>query len=365
MAPVSMSGTGWSCDTGTMQCTSTATLAAGSSFPPITLVVNVGIPAPDSVTNTASVSGSGDNTPGNDTANDPTNLQKAAQAPVFVTGPTDITYGQTGIASAGGGNGTGAFVFSSAGSTGCSVAGNTITVITAAGSCVLTVVKLGDADYNDSAVSGPFGVNLHKADQTITWPTPLPIVLGLPIGATQQNATVAGVSGGSAPGALTYTEAAGTVFGPGPHVLTVNAAGTPDYNPATANVTLLVLYSTANCLGDAGHSILQPINADGSSVFKQGSTAPAKFRVCDAFGHSIGTAGVVNSFSIIQVIHGTASNVDEAATSTTPDTGFRWDPTAQQWIFNISTKPLSAGSTYVYRVVLNDSSNLDFRFGLK
>jgi len=36
------------------------------------------------------------------------------------------------------------------------------------------------------------------------------------------------------------------------------------------------------CLGDAGHQILQLINANGTSVFNSKSTSPAKFRVCDA-----------------------------------------------------------------------------------
>jgi hypothetical protein len=43
-----------------------------------------------------------------------------------------------------------------------------------------------------------------------------------------------------------------------------------------------------------------------------------------------------------------ATTVDEGVISTTPDANFRWDPSAQQWIFNISTKPLAAGRTYIY-----------------
>jgi hypothetical protein len=42
------------------------------------------------------------------------------------------------------------------------------------------------------------------------------------------------------------------------------------------------------CAGDIGHQILQPINAAGSSVFNSKSTTPAKFRVCDVNGVSIG-----------------------------------------------------------------------------
>jgi hypothetical protein len=134
---------------------------------------------------------------------------------------------------------------------------------------------------------------------------------------------------------------------------------------ATATVKINVVYSMLPCLGGPGHAILQPINIDGNSTFKQGSTVPAKFRVCDAAGNSIGTPGVVSSFNLVKILTGTVSTpVDEAVTSTTPDSSFRWDPTAQQWIFNVSTKPLSAQATYVYEIDLNDGSTITFSYGL-
>src|SRR5262249_23597103 len=128
-----------------------------------------------------------------------------------------------------------------------------------------------------------------------------------------------------------------------------------------------VMYaSSGTCSGEPGHVIRQPINADGTSIFKQGSTVPAKFRVCDANGNSMGTAGVVTSFKVVQVIAGTVSStVNEDVVSTTPDSAFRWDASAQQWIFNISTKPLTVGNTYLYNVTLNDTSVIAFQFGLK
>src|SRR5205814_4552303 len=52
-----------------------------------------------------------------------------------------------------------------------------------------------------------------------------------------------------------------------------------------------------------GHVILQPVNADNTSVFKQGSTVPAKFCVFDANCNSVGTPGVVSS-SILQSVNG-------------------------------------------------------------
>jgi hypothetical protein len=138
-------------------------------------------------------------------------------------------------------------------------------------------------------------------------------------------------------------------------------------NATSASGSYQIRYaSSGSCNGDSGHQILPPISAGGTSVFKQGSTVPAKFRVCDANGVSVGAAGVVSSFSLIAAMDGTVQNpVDPTVESNTPDTAFRWDASAQQWIFNISTKPLSAGLTYVYRIVLNDGSTIDFQFGLR
>jgi MBG domain-containing protein len=142
--------------------------------------------------------------------------------------------------------------------------------------------------------------------------------------------------------------------------------------------TLKILYAPAGgmCAGDVGHTILQPINADGTSVWKQGATIPVKFRVCDAKGVSIGTPGVVSSFRQTGIYKGTLTSVDESVTSTNSDTAFRWDSTGQQWIFNLSTSGLLVGNTYVYTITLNDGTivtgttdagagNASFQFGLK
>ena len=77
---VSMTGTGWSCATLPV-CTRTDSLAAGSSYPPITVTVNVASNAPASVTDEATVSGGGETNTANDTALDVTT----------VNGPPDLT----------------------------------------------------------------------------------------------------------------------------------------------------------------------------------------------------------------------------------------------------------------------------------
>lgn len=57
---------------GTLTCTRGDALAAGASYPPITLTVSIAATAPDSLTNTVAVSGGGDASPVNNSAIDVT-----------------------------------------------------------------------------------------------------------------------------------------------------------------------------------------------------------------------------------------------------------------------------------------------------
>ncbi len=86
---------------------------------------------------------------------------------------------------------------------------------------------------------------------------------------------------------------------------------------------------------------------------------PAKFRVCDVNGNSIGT-GLVTSFKLVHTSTAPPAAVNEAVESTTPNSGFRWDVSAQQWIYNISTKNLTAGVRYTTISLLSDGSTISF-----
>jgi uncharacterized repeat protein (TIGR01451 family) len=69
-------GTGWTCGAAgqVVTCTRSDALAAGASYPAITLVANVLQTAASSVTNTATVSGGGQTNTANDSSSDPTNI---------------------------------------------------------------------------------------------------------------------------------------------------------------------------------------------------------------------------------------------------------------------------------------------------
>jgi hypothetical protein len=73
--PIAMSGSGWSCTLATLTCARNDALVSGSSYPAITLTVDVPIGiATGTVTNTATLSGGGDVGAGNNTANDATTI---------------------------------------------------------------------------------------------------------------------------------------------------------------------------------------------------------------------------------------------------------------------------------------------------
>ena len=83
---------------------------------------------------------------------------------------------------------------------------------------------------------------------------------------------------------------------------------------------------------------LPPINNDGSSVFNAGRTIPVKFQL-SVKGHNVFWASAT-----LTIDH----NANPVGT-------FRYDPTSQQYIFNASTKGLSAG-THTFTVTLDDGT---------
>ena len=72
LSATAISGSGWTCVLATLTCTSTAAIAPGSSFPVITVTVNVATNSPLSVTNSANVASPNDPNNSNNAANDPT-----------------------------------------------------------------------------------------------------------------------------------------------------------------------------------------------------------------------------------------------------------------------------------------------------
>src|SRR5207247_2295621 len=78
------------------------------------------------------------------------------------------------------------------------------------------------------------------------------ITYGTALSGTQLNATVAGVSGGSAAGALTYSPVSGTVLNGGDwQALTVSAAATTNYCAASKTVHIDVAKAALTVTADS------------------------------------------------------------------------------------------------------------------
>jgi hypothetical protein len=104
--------------------------------------------------------------------------------------------------------------------------------------------------------------------------------------------------------------------------------------------------------------ILQPINPDNTSVFKRGQAVPVKFRLAgDEFS---GFATSAWTLKRVQVSCSTRADltVVETVSSVTPSSTFRYDPSADQYIYNADFRSVDPGTCWRVRVTLDDGTVL-------
>jgi len=124
--------------------------------------------------------------------------------------------------------------------------------------------------------------------------------------------------------------------------VTATDMATPyDCNSITKTVTYYVHYNFGG--------FLSPL---GKATYKAGSTIPVKFKLTDALGNYVSTASL------------TSITVDGIAASPTSSSGFRYDATSQQYIFNLNTKDLATGSHTIV-VTLDDGAKYSISIYLK
>jgi len=89
--------------------------------------------------------------------------------------------------------------------------------------------------------------------------------------------------------------------------------------------------------------VLQPINADGSSIFKLGRTVPVKFQFT---GSAAGTAYAQVEIYLAKVTDDVVGDEVEADSTAQADSGntFRYDASKDQYVYNLSTDDLSTGT---------------------
>ncbi|MGS0684532.1 HYR domain-containing protein [Nakamurella sp. GG22] len=141
--------------------------------------------------------------------------------------------------------------------------------------------------------------------------------------------------------AASCDKASGSVFALGTTTVTCTAtdkAGNTGRESFTVTVTA------------AWSNVLQPVNSDGSSIFKLGSTVPVKFQLT---GASAGITNLSARLYLQRIGAGATGTVLEAVSTSNATSGnlFRYD--SGQYIFNLGTKTLTAG-TYQLRIDLGD-----------
>ncbi|MGN6578136.1 MAG: HYR domain-containing protein [Nocardioides sp.] len=206
----------------------------------------------------------------------------------------------------------------------------------------------------------------NKADNTFTIAVvddKAPVVTvpnNITMTATSAKGTVVNFSGVSATDVVdgsvptNCTPASGSLFPMGTTTVTCTAkdkAGNSDTKDFKVTVTA------------AWSGVLQPVNADGSSVFKLGSTVPVKFQLT---GASAGVKDLVARLYYARISSAGTGLFMEADSTSNATTGnlFRYDATANQYIFNLGTKTLSTG-TYKLRIDLGDGLERTVNISLK
>jgi hypothetical protein len=109
--------------------------------------------------------------------------------------------------------------------------------------------------------------------------------------------------------------------------------------------------------------VQQPVNPDGSSIFKLGSAVPLKFKLTDFGGQPI--SGAVAGLSVAKLtgtVEGTFVEAESKGGSSTGNV-FSQDGDGQ-YHYNLDTKTMSTG-TWSVKVTLDDGVAYTTRISLK
>jgi trimeric autotransporter adhesin len=230
------------------------------------------------------------------------------------------------------------------------------------GTYAITVTLGTNPNYNVTANNGTLTITQRSAtvmadNKTKAYLAPNPTL----------TATVTGTVNGDMLNYTLATTATQTSL-PGTYPITVTLGSNPNYSVTKTDGTLTIGYGTCTGPNGPGMAILQPINPDGSSVFKVGSTVPVKFTICDANGNPISDPMAVfgnstGSITLLSAVRGTVNNVNEAIDNDIPDVAFRYS--SGIWIFNMATSNLTKNTTYYYQINLKVGGPILFHFATK
>ncbi|HEY5944728.1 MAG TPA: HYR domain-containing protein, partial [Kofleriaceae bacterium] len=214
--------------------------------------------------------------------------------------------------------------------------GSTLPLGTTTVTCTAT-----DAAGNSSTLSFNVTVEDHSAP-TLYAPTD-PVVVSASAGGTVVTYSVSATDTVDSSVTTVCTPPSGSTFSLG--TTSVTCTATDDAGNTTTKTFLVRV--VAEWTG-----ILQPINADGSSVFKLGNVVPVKFKLG---GSSAGIATLTATLTLVKVSSSPTGTDIEAISVGSADSGntFRYDPVNDIYIFNLATTTLSVG-TWQLRIDLGD-----------
>jgi len=119
---------------------------------------------------------------------------------------------------------------------------------------------------------------------------------------------------------------------PGYYTVTARFAGSDNYRNVSATATISIVYEVR-------------LLTDLSRAFNAGRIIPIKIQLFDAFGHNLSSSSLtVAALSLTRVnLDGTRTQVPLQGSGNTGNL-FRYDDTMKGYIFNLSTRGLSAGT---------------------
>jgi hypothetical protein len=194
---------------------------------------------------------------------------------------------------------------------------------------------------------------------------PVVTVTGVTNGATYilGSVPVAGCSTSDGSGSGVATNASLT----GPSGLSQNGVGTASgscggatdnlgnpQSPDPLTFTFHVIYDPAGISG-----ILQPINPDNTSVFKRGQAIPVKFSLSgDEFFGFVTTGWTIQRQLVPCSVFDGTDQLLESVGSNTPSQYFRYDASADQYIYNADMHNLGVGTCWNFKVTLDSGQVL-------
>ncbi len=157
----------------------------------------------------------------------------------------------------------------------------------------------------------------------------------------------------------TVSSASHTYTGPGNYTITVNVSDNDNGAAALKTATVSRHYAVG--------AIQSPYNADGSSVFKYGSTAPVKVRITDCNSAAVpGLAPTIRVALASSLAPGASINETVDSTSSADTTGvMRYDSASGNYIYNLATKSLADGDAQYVVEVNNSNTKVQQKFGLR